>query len=71
MAPYGEHHQVGHFGVDDPATALVERLPFVVEYREDVDLSPFEDPSLPASTDYVNIGLGEAAHATHGTANHT
>ena len=40
MAPYGEDQQVGHFGVDDPATAVVERMPFVVDYREDVDLSP-------------------------------
>ena len=40
MAPYGEDQQVGHFGVDDPATAVNERMPFVVEYREDVDLSP-------------------------------
>ena len=46
MAPYRDGHQVGHFGVDDPATAVVERLPFVVEYREDVDLSPLGEEGV-------------------------
>src|SRR4029079_11560418 len=40
MAPYDQDNQVVHFGVDDGATAVFERMPFVVDYREDVDLSP-------------------------------
>ena len=37
MRPYKEKFDVGHFGTDNPATAIVERMPFVVEYREDVE----------------------------------
>ena len=61
MRPYREDHQVGHFGIDDPATAVVERMPFVVEYREDVDLSPGRP--APASADFVNIGIVSARTA--------
>ncbi|MET0415855.1 MAG: serine protease, partial [Actinoplanes sp.] len=39
MRPYKEKFDVGHFGTDNPATAIAERMPFVVEYREDVDLT--------------------------------
>ena len=63
--PYKEAGAVGRFGTDDPATAVVERMPFVVEYRKHVDLSPYQDPTLPAFADYVNIGIVEDAHATH------
>ncbi|WP_033338500.1 S8 family serine peptidase [Catenuloplanes japonicus] len=58
LRPYKEKFQVGHFGVDNPATAIAERMPFVVEYREDVDYggTPF---------DFVNIGIVEGAHGTH------
>ena len=40
MRPYKENFDVAHFGVDNPATAVAESMPFVVEYREDVDLTP-------------------------------
>ena len=40
MKPYKDGYQVGHFGTDNPATAVVERIPFVVEIRKDVDLTP-------------------------------
>ena len=49
MRPYNENYDVGHFGVDDPSTPLVERMPFVVQYREDVSLAPYQDPTLPAT----------------------
>ncbi len=63
MRPYKERYQVNHFGTDDPATAVSERMPFVVEYREDVDLTP---AGLPGRTaDFVNIGIVEAAHGSH------
>ncbi|WP_308120824.1 S8 family serine peptidase [Paractinoplanes bogorensis] len=63
MRPYKEKFDVGHFGTDNPATAVVERMPFVVEYREDVDLTP---AGLPGQTaDFVNIGVPESLHASH------
>ncbi|MGZ4782367.1 MAG: S8 family serine peptidase [Oryzihumus sp.] len=63
MRPYREGHQVGHFGKDDPATKdVVESMPFVVEYRQNVDLAPV---GLPGKADFVNIGIPEDAHATH------
>ncbi|MDP9793369.1 subtilisin family serine protease [Catenuloplanes nepalensis] len=54
MRPYKEKFQVGHFGTDNPATAIAEHMPFVVEYREDVQ-----------GADYVSIGIVESAHGTH------
>ncbi|MDG4803747.1 S8 family serine peptidase [Micromonospora sp. WMMD980] len=63
MRPYKERFDVGHFGADDPATAVREQMPFVVEYREDVDLAP---AGLPGQTaDFVNIGIIEDAHGSH------
>ena len=62
MAPYGEDQQVGHFGVDDRETAVVERMPFVVDYREDVDLSPLGEEGV---ADFVSIGIVSGAHGTH------
>ncbi|SCG42220.1 S8 family serine peptidase [Micromonospora inositola] len=62
MRPYKEKFQVGHFGTDNPATAVREQIPFVVEYREDVDTTPVGGPGL---VDYVNIGIIEATHGTH------
>ena len=63
MRPYKEKFDVGHFGVDDPATAVAESMPFVVEYREDVDLTPAGLPGQKA--DYVSIGVVQAAHGSH------
>ncbi|MEU6073113.1 S8 family serine peptidase [Micromonospora sp. NPDC047074] len=62
MRPYKEKFDVGHFGTDNPATPVVERIPFVVEYREDVDTTPAGGPGL---VDYVNIGIVESTHGTH------
>ncbi|MEV6349346.1 S8 family serine peptidase [Actinoplanes sp. NPDC051851] len=63
MRPYNEKYDVGYFGTDNPNTEVVERMPFVVEYREDVDLTP---AGLPGQvTDFVNIGIPEGLHATH------
>jgi subtilisin family serine protease len=61
MRPYREKFDVGHFGVDNPATALAERMPFVVEYREDVDASA----AGLGTVDFVNIGIPEDAHGSH------
>ncbi|MDF2091151.1 S8 family serine peptidase [Knoellia sp. 3-2P3] len=62
MAPYKEKFDVGHFGTDNPDTAIAESMPFVVEYREDVDLKP---AGINGTADFVNIGLVESAHGTH------
>lgn len=62
MRPYRENFDVGHFGTDNPATAISESMPFVVEYREDVDTTP---AGLPGTADFVNVGVVEAAHGTH------
>ena len=63
MRPYKENFDIGHFGTDNPATAIAESMPFVVEYREDVDLTAAGMPGQKA--DFVNIGVVEAAHGTH------
>ncbi|MFW5472897.1 S8 family serine peptidase [Knoellia sp. CPCC 206450] len=63
MRPYKEKFDIGHFGVDDPATDIAESMPFVVEYREDVDLTAAGMPGQKA--DFVNIGVVESAHGTH------
>jgi subtilisin family serine protease len=65
MRPYRENYDIGYFGTDDSATQIVERMPFVVEYREDVDLAPIGNPQLPATADFVNIGIVEDAHGSH------
>jgi hypothetical protein len=63
MRPYKEKFDVGHFGTDKPDTAIRDQMPFVVEYREDVDVTLL---GLPVPTlDYVNIGLVEDMHASH------
>lgn len=62
MRPYKEKFDVGHFGTDDPSTPLVERMPFTVEYREDVSLAPY---GQPGTADFVNIGIVEDAHGSH------
>lgn len=62
MRPYKEKFDVGYFGTDNAATPVVERIPFVVEYREDVDTAPIGGPGL---VDYVNIGIVESTHGTH------
>ena len=58
MRPYKERFDVGYFGTDNPATDVRERLPFVVEYRENVPTNIGEIP-------YVNIGIVSSAHGTH------
>lgn len=63
MAPYAMDQHVGHFGVDEPATPENEQIPFVVEYRDDVDLTPIG--SAGETGTYVNIGLPAASHGTH------
>jgi subtilisin family serine protease len=62
MRPYQESFDIGHFGTDDPATDVVERMPFTVEYREDVSLAPY---GLQGTADFVNIGIVEDAHGSH------
>ncbi|MEV0605833.1 S8 family serine peptidase [Polymorphospora rubra] len=62
MRPYGERFDVGHFGTDNPATPVREQMPFVVEFREDVDTTAAGGPGL---VDYVNIGIPSSSHGSH------
>ena len=62
MRPYKEKFDIGHFGTDNAATAVVERMPFVVEYREDVSLAPVGQSGV---ADFVNIGITESLHGSH------
>lgn len=65
MAPFAVDRQVGHLGSDDPATPQNERIPFVVEYRDNVDLSPLGGSNVGKTANYVSIGLPVASHGTH------
>ncbi|QNE77381.1 S8 family serine peptidase [Streptomyces finlayi] len=60
MKPYKDGHQVGYFGTDNPATDVVERIPFVVETRKNVVYNAAGDKA-----DFVNIGVIEGSHGTH------
>ncbi|HZN19797.1 MAG TPA: S8 family serine peptidase [Micromonosporaceae bacterium] len=51
MTSYKTGFQVGAFGVDNPATAVVESLPFVVQ--------------VDGASKYVNIGIVSGAHGSH------
>ncbi|RKN43422.1 S8 family serine peptidase [Micromonospora endolithica] len=62
MRPYKEKFDIGFFGTDNPATAIAERMSFVVEYRKNVDTRPIGEPG---TSDYVNIGIVESAHGSH------
>ncbi|MFD9224160.1 S8 family serine peptidase [Streptomyces sp. NPDC060064] len=60
MKPYKNGFQIGHFGKDNPATDVVEQIPFVIEVRKDVVYN-----AAGAKADYVNIGVIESEHGTH------
>ncbi|MGP3633052.1 S8 family serine peptidase [Streptomyces sp. 24-1644] len=60
MKPYKDGYQVGYFGTDNPATDVVERIPFVVETRKNVVYN-----AAGAKADFVNIGVIEGSHGTH------
>ena len=62
MRPYAERFDVGHFGTDDPATAVRDQMPFTVEVRKAVSLAPYR---LPGTADFVNIGIIESEHGSH------
>jgi subtilisin family serine protease len=63
MRPYKEKFDVGHFGTDKASTPERDQVPFVVEFRKDVDLTPLGLPGQ--KSDYVNIGITEDEHGSH------
>ncbi|MEU5056610.1 MULTISPECIES: S8 family serine peptidase [unclassified Streptomyces] len=65
MKPYKDGYQIGYFGKDNPATDVVERIPFVVEIRKDVPMDPLGGDWIGKKTDFVNIGVIESEHGTH------
>ena len=62
MRPYAEKFDIGHFGTDNPATEVRDQIPFVVEFRQDVSLTP---AGLEGTADFVNIGIIEDEHGSH------
>ncbi|MGP3949400.1 S8 family serine peptidase [Streptomyces sp. 7N604] len=65
MKPYKDGYQTGYFGKDDPATDVVERVPFVVEIRKDVPTDPYGGDWVGKKADFVSIGIIESEHGTH------
>jgi hypothetical protein len=65
MKPYKDGFQIGHFGTDDPATAISESIPFTVEIRKDVPMDPYGGTWVGKKADFVNIGVVESEHGTH------
>ncbi len=59
MIDYNVNRDVGHFGIDNPATPVVESVPFVVV----TDRSVYNPDSDTGS--FVNLGIAGAAHGTH------
>jgi hypothetical protein len=51
MQDYKHDYDTGRFGVDNPATAVVEQLPFVVQ--------------IDGQNKFVNIGIVSGQHGTH------
>jgi hypothetical protein len=51
MTDYRVNFDINHFGVDNPATAIAERMPFVVQ--------------TDGKNKFVNIGIVSGAHGTH------
>ncbi|MFF8408894.1 S8 family serine peptidase [Streptomyces omiyaensis] len=65
VAPYAENGATATFGTDDPTTAVAESMPFTVEHRDDVDLSPRGGTSTGKTADFVSVGIVSGAHGTH------
>ncbi|MFJ6566131.1 S8 family serine peptidase [Streptomyces sp. NPDC091292] len=65
MKPYKDGFQIGYFGTDNPATDVVERVPFVIEVRKDVPTDPYGGDWVGKKADFVNIGIIESEHGTH------
>ena len=58
MKPYKERYDVGYFGTDDPATAVAERMPFVIQTDR---IQPANQPKQY----WVNIGIVSGEHGSH------
>ncbi|WP_239070370.1 MULTISPECIES: S8 family serine peptidase [unclassified Streptomyces] len=65
LKPYKNGFQIAHFGTDNPATAISESIPFVVQIRKDVPTDPYGGDWVGKKADFVNIGVIESEHGTH------
>jgi subtilisin family serine protease len=65
MKPYKDGFQIGHFGTDDPSTAISESIPFTIEIRKDVPMDPYGGTWVGKKADFVNIGVVQSEHGTH------
>ncbi|MEU8529890.1 S8 family serine peptidase [Streptomyces sp. NPDC048629] len=54
MRRFGAERQVGYLGIDDPGTAVNERVPFTVQWKK-----------IGATTLGVNVNVITEAHGTH------
>jgi hypothetical protein len=57
MTDYRVNHDVGYFGHDNPATAIHESVPFVVQ--------PMTTPDPVTGLFFVNVGIVAGAHGSH------
>lgn len=55
MLPYKRRFDIGTFGKDNPATPIVEEMPFVVQTYENAVTNKY----------FVNIGIPSGAHGSH------
>ncbi|MFI5616677.1 S8 family serine peptidase [Streptomyces sp. NPDC051567] len=65
MKPYKDGYQIGYFGTDNPATEVVDRIPFVIQIRKDVPMDALGGDWIGKKADFVNIGIIESEHGTH------
>ncbi|WP_329132058.1 S8 family serine peptidase [Streptomyces sp. NBC_01476] len=65
MKPYKNGFQIGHFGTDNPKTAISESIPFTIEIRKNVPMDPYGGDWVGKTADFVNIGVVESEHGTH------
>ncbi|SPE49794.1 Serine protease AprX [Streptomyces netropsis] len=65
MKPYKDGYQIGYFGTDNPDTPIAERIPFVIQIRKDVSMTPKGGDWVGKKADFVNIGVIESEHGTH------
>jgi subtilisin family serine protease len=57
MSTYKVDHDFGYFGHDNPATAVREAVPFVVQ--------PMTEPDPVTGLFFVNVGIVAGAHGSH------
>lgn len=65
MTRYRDSGQVGHLGADVPGTDVVERMPFAVDVRPDLDYTVIGLPDSYSNVTAVDISVASGAHGSH------